>query len=645
MFRKILFILVAQLSISTVIYAQNALHFDGTNDYAVTSSNTLLANSSFTIEFWCKRDTINEVDFVFGNGSSTLNNYLIIGFRSNNQFTLAFYANDLNTPVYTDLNWHHWACTFDATSKGRKIYRDGVLIVSDISSSNFLGNGIFEIGKRANSYAGVTLDEFRIWNVARTATEIQNNMNSEFCVIPSSLKAYYKFNQGTASGTNAGVTTLNDNSGNAYTGTLSGFSLTGSSSNWVTGQALTSGGFTGGTANISGCVPYNSLGNQVLTVSGTYPDTFTTISGCDSIYTINFTAMQPSFGTLTTIECDVFTGPSGTIYDSTGIYSDTITNAIGCDSIITLNLTINNSTSHSFTTSSCLSYTSPSGNIYTTTGTYLDTIPNGIGCDSILTINLTIFNGYYITLNEVGCDSYTSPSGKIWTNSGTYYDTIPTGTGCDSLFTINLTMNQSSTNTVTESACDEYISGNGNSYTTTGTYTEVISNTSGCDSVITLNITITNIDTTVNVNGNTLTALASGLSYRWLDCNDNYAPISGGNQQSYTPDESGNYAVKITDGSCIDTSSCVNVTNVGFNELNTKSSLLIYPNPAKNTLFFNNEGDDVAITILTISGKMVEVVKVQNGVQQFDISTFGTGLYLIKYSSNGKPFVEKLVIE
>ena len=50
--------------------------------------------------------------------------------------------------------------------------------------------------------------------------------------------AYYRFNKGTAGGTNTGINSLTDLTSNAYNGTLSGFSLTGTTSNWVSGYPL-----------------------------------------------------------------------------------------------------------------------------------------------------------------------------------------------------------------------------------------------------------------------------------------------------------------------------------------------------------------------------------------------------------------------
>ena len=123
-----------------------ALSFDGTNDY-VQAGSVPLANSSFTIEVWAQRDSSSRNDFILGQGASSLNIGLHFGFRSNNKFTFAFYANDLDTPAtYTDAAWHHWAGTYDAATKQRRIYRDGTLVTNDTATANYAGTGAIYIG-------------------------------------------------------------------------------------------------------------------------------------------------------------------------------------------------------------------------------------------------------------------------------------------------------------------------------------------------------------------------------------------------------------------------------------------------------------------------------------------------------------------
>ena len=79
------------------------------------------------------------------------------------------------------------------------------------------------------------MDEVRIWNRALCQEEIQNNMN---CALnptgQNGLIALYHFDQGTVNANNAGITTLNDASGNANNGTLNNFALNGATSNWAT---------------------------------------------------------------------------------------------------------------------------------------------------------------------------------------------------------------------------------------------------------------------------------------------------------------------------------------------------------------------------------------------------------------------------
>ncbi|MGB4848472.1 MAG: LamG-like jellyroll fold domain-containing protein, partial [Saprospiraceae bacterium] len=164
---------------------------------------------------------------------------LYTGFRSNNQFTFAFYGNDLNTgATYTDLNWHHWSCVYDKSivspSNNRFIYRDGVLVASDRSSSDLLSSGVLQIGKFDGDYFGGKIDELRIWNVARTSAEIQANQYCPMLSPPSSLELYLPFEDGIPDGDNSFDTETIDFSGNSNHGYLNNFALNGSASNFTT---------------------------------------------------------------------------------------------------------------------------------------------------------------------------------------------------------------------------------------------------------------------------------------------------------------------------------------------------------------------------------------------------------------------------
>jgi hypothetical protein len=272
------------------------------------------------------------------------------------------------------------------------------------------------------------LDEIRIWNVARTATEIQANMNVEFCSPNPNLKLYLKLNEGTAGANNAGITSAADNSGNGNNGILNNFSLIGTTSNWISGSGISSANSTSSVQQTA-CDQFSLTANStVYTTSGTYIEVITNTSGCNETVTLDLTINNNTSSTDVQTACGSYTWINGDNYTSnnnTAIY--VLSNAAGCDSIITLDLTISNNTSSTDIQTACDSYTWINGNTYTSnnnTATY--TLSNAAGCDSIVTLNLTINtvntsatqNEVVLTANEAGatyqwveCPSMTSING------------------------------------------------------------------------------------------------------------------------------------------------------------------------------------------------------------------------------------------
>ena len=92
---------------------------------------------------------------------------------------------------------------------------------------------------------------------------------------------------------------------------------------------------------------------------------------------------------------------------------------------------------------------------------------------------------------------------------------------------------------------------------------------------------VSGIDNDVIQNGLTLTAVMNGASYQWLDCDNNYAEISGETNQWYDAPGVGHYAVRITYSNLcevieVDTSSC-HLTEIpaAIGELNHTGSELV----------------------------------------------------------------------
>jgi hypothetical protein len=342
------FLLSFFLTVGLLINAQNGLDFDGTDDYVSMLSAGPTGTSDRTVECWIKTSASQQTQqiLVDWGSASPLGARFTLNMIAFGKIRIEVGGNGFNsTQSVADGNWHHIAVTYDHSAATKvRMYIDGVLEASNnfTQSVNTANSGI-RIGRRVDgvNYFDGIIDEVRIWNVVRTQTEISASMNSEFCSIPTGLVAYYKFNQGTAGGTNTGITTLNDNVG-TNDGTLNGFALIGSSSNWVTGKSLNTGSTTPGNVSITACDSYTANTGAVWTSSGNYVDTISSSTGCDSILNIALTINQSSTGTLTTTACNKYVSPSGNnVWTSSGTYTDILTNAVGCDSVLTINLTIN----------------------------------------------------------------------------------------------------------------------------------------------------------------------------------------------------------------------------------------------------------------------------------------------------------------
>src|SRR5690554_4458804 len=112
------------------------------------------------------------------------------------------------------------------------------------------------------------------------------------------------------------------------------------------------------------------------------------------------------------------------------------------------------------------------------------------------------------------------------------------------------------------------------------------------------------VDVTTALDDATITATATGLNYQWIDCSDN-SIIVGETGVSYTATVSGSYAVIITDGTCVDTSTCVTVNISSLND-NDFAGVKIYPNPVKEVLNITNENGTLqSVEVVSATGSIV----------------------------------------
>ena len=237
------FTLIAFLSFSMITFGQSAhgLDFDGTDDYVNCGNDpSLNITGAVTVEAWIYiTQTISQYKrFVEKDWATSY----FLGSRFGTDgvaFSMDPNGNTSNVletgDILSQFNWTHVAGTWDGSTL--KIYVNGVEEASMPWSNTVDGsNNDVLIGKyyggSSQNFDG-SIDEVRIWSVARTEQEIRDNMYKELenpASIPN-LVAYYQFNEGSGQ-------TSADLSANSNTAVLGGtMSVESSDPTWITSTA------------------------------------------------------------------------------------------------------------------------------------------------------------------------------------------------------------------------------------------------------------------------------------------------------------------------------------------------------------------------------------------------------------------------
>ncbi len=253
------------------------------------------------------------------------------------------------------------------------------------------------------------------------------------------------------------------------------------------------------------------------------------------------------------------------------------------------------------------------------------------------------------TVTAQGCDNYVS-RGNTYVESGIFADTSTRTPGiCDSIFTLNLMLNYGTIDTLIVTRCDSF-SYNGQNYTTDGFYTHNFITSKDCDSIIVVNLVITGVtpDTAVSQFGTTLSSLAFGATYQWLDCGNGNIPVKGATNARFTPTQNGSYAVVVTgSGGCTDTSYCYTVTDLtDINDPVMENSIYMYPNPAQEQITIETQQalQNGIMRISTMQGQVLLQQYELRGRQFYaDIRPFATGIYILEISDGSRMTKFKLI--
>ena len=197
-------------------------------------------SNQMTVEFWMNSSIVpQQGDALVAKGNDSWNITLTaagkINFAGNGSF-----GNLTSNTVVTDGTWKHIAVTYNANVA--IIYINGVEDNRVAGTGNIVNSSykvsIGENLQTTGSHYKGNIDEVRFWNLARTEAQIRATINCELQGTETGLVAYYKFNQGMNSGTNTAMTTVTDATANGNNGTLNGFALTGTASNFLSGSPI-----------------------------------------------------------------------------------------------------------------------------------------------------------------------------------------------------------------------------------------------------------------------------------------------------------------------------------------------------------------------------------------------------------------------
>lgn len=423
----------------------------------------------------------------------------------------------------------------------------------------------------------------------------------------------------------------------------------------------------GGTYNWS-----TSENTQSISVNPSTSTAYTvdyTLNGCTSTLETSFVTVNPApslsvndeticDGQSATLTATPSTG-GGTYNWSTSETTNTISVSPSNTSNYTVDYTLNGCTSALITATVTVNPTyNVNENLAVCSGT-LVTYPDGFsetvnantshtsllntseGCDSVIITNVNVNPTYNTSENVDVCigSVYTYPDGFSETinNSTAHTSSLSSVFGCDSIIITNVNAVSDYTLTENVSICsgDNYTYPDGTISTaiiTDETHVSNLTSTNGCDSTITTNIIVTALpDNSVSMNGGVLTSNQNGASYQWLEC-PSMTPINGETGQNFTPTITGNYAVTVTLNGCANTSTCTEVTVVGLYEENLE--IMIYPIPSTEFVVVSGPPsiDQEYYIIYDVQGKIVKQGQLLNS-HQIDISSFKSGLYLIRFTT------------
>jgi hypothetical protein len=193
----------------------SSLRFDGSDDYVrISDANALDLTTTYTLEAWIKPNGFNSMAGIISKYQSDGANGYFIRLSNDAPYTgIRFDEHETASGILSAGNWYHIAAVNNNGTRTLFVNGSPVSISGEGYTTNSNSDPVAIGVDYMSRYFNGVIDEVRIWNVARTQQQIQDNMNLPFTSAQSGLVGYWQLNAGTGTvahghGSSAGDGTL-----------------------------------------------------------------------------------------------------------------------------------------------------------------------------------------------------------------------------------------------------------------------------------------------------------------------------------------------------------------------------------------------------------------------------------------------------
>jgi hypothetical protein len=176
-----------------------SVEFDGINDH-VTMSDGLNLTSSYTIEFWARRNETGSRQVIFSKGTDA-SDRLEIGFTAGNQLFVMLGQQEITTSkTFPETDWQHFAVAYDAVNKNISAYKNDAFILENVAvMGTFTGSGSIALGESMFDGSGLyqgNIHELRIWSKFLQLGDVYASMSLSLSGNEIGLVGYWPFDEG-----------------------------------------------------------------------------------------------------------------------------------------------------------------------------------------------------------------------------------------------------------------------------------------------------------------------------------------------------------------------------------------------------------------------------------------------------------------